>query len=264
MRSRTIEATYREVQNPLDELARGRPRATVWRDWCEACAIALANAGALQDEVWHAREERYKAILANYPKDAQALFPKAFGALQRCFESQPFADHLGTIYMMAMSTGEKGQFFTPYNISLLTARATLEHAELPPDRNLVIGEPSCGSGGMLIATCQVLHERGIDFQAHVDLHGDDIDWCCVHMATIQLSLIGARAWLRQGDSLTYDFAVGRHERNFETPFTWMGPLVGKFRRHEPWTEAAPAAEPARARAENAAPVKKKAGQLSLF
>lgn len=93
--------------------------------------------------------------------------------------------------------------------------------ELPEETGVLlvtIDEPSCGSGGMVVATAQVLQKRGINYQKTLDVVCQDLDWSAVYMCYVQLSLLGIKAIVVQGDTLAEPYKKGYpKERVFYTP-----------------------------------------------
>lgn len=96
--------------------------------------------------------------------------------------------------------GESGQVFTPYNISKLMAEIALNDAKVQ-EKAISINEPTCGSGCMVIASFEVLRDKGFspkDFY----IVAQDIDIHCVDMTFIQCTLLDIPAVIFQGDTLT--------------------------------------------------------------
>ena len=79
---------------------------------------------------------------------------------------------------------------------------------------------------MVIAAAKVLKDRGINYQRRLDVVAQDLDWKTVYMCYIQLSLLGIRAVVYQGNTLTEPYQEGRvdPERTFYTP-RYVGLLV---------------------------------------
>ena len=78
---------------------------------------------------------------------------------------------------------------------------------------------------MVIAACRVLHERGFDFQRRLDVVAQDLDWKGVYMTYLQLSLIGCRAIVVQGDTLRDPYRDGYpRDRIMRTP-AMMGMII---------------------------------------
>lgn len=198
----------------------------VFSDWVEMSAISLQNGCMLfHNDLWNKREERYLSIVKRYTKDELNSLVECFAKLVLCFENFNFEDVLGSIYMhLDMGNKKSGQFFTPYDVSKMMALMTLpSHNSGEP---ITLCEPTCGGGGMIIAACDVLHERGINFQRVLKVVAQDVDWKPVYMTYIQLSLLGVNAEVVQGDSLAEPYKSGMYppERVFYTPAR-MGMLL---------------------------------------
>ena len=69
------------------------------------------------------------------------------------------------------------------------------------NKKLSLCEPTCGSGGMVIAAAQVLQEKGINYQRVLDVVCQDLDWTAVYMCYVQLSLLGVKAIVAQGEHI---------------------------------------------------------------
>ena len=127
-------------------------------------------------------------------------------------------DVLGEVYMESIGGNKNsGQFFTPYSVSLVTARLTLPDT-IDENKKLSLGEPTCGSGGMVIAAAQVLQEKGINYQRVLDVVCQDLDWTAVYMCYVQLSLLGVKAIVAQGNTLSEPYTANHpKEKVFYTP-----------------------------------------------
>lgn len=139
-------------------------------------------------------------------------------------EQSEFDDYLGKLYMMSNTSSSKaGQFFTPFNVSELTAELSVNSMNTA-DPVITLHEPSCGSGGMVIAAAKKLWKEGINYTERLLVECGDIDRRCVHMTYIQLSLFGIPAVIFQRDTLTLQTWDEWH-----TPalvFNWL-----KFRKY---------------------------------
>ncbi len=66
-------------------------------------------------------------------------------------------------------------------------------------------EPTCGSGGMILAALDVLwNTYGFNYSENVFICCGDIDKRCVYMAYLQLSLAGVPAVVKHQNALTLD------------------------------------------------------------
>lgn len=179
----------------------------VFTDWIRCCALAVSNAVTpFCGKVWEDREKAYMDTISRYTEEEQKMFPKMFALLTLALEKE-IGDVLGDIYMASgMGSKAAGQFFTPYHLSELCARLVVPE----PDENgkFIVNEPSCGGGGMIIATAAALRDRGVDYQRKMDVVAQDIDWKGVYMCYLQLSLLGIKAVCVQGDTLTEPYKKG--------------------------------------------------------
>lgn len=265
-----------------------RDHYTVLRDFFELSAISIRNAvdfGRDRDTY----EMRYKAIAEKYRKEYLDIFASAFAMLgaqilKAANGDIPFADWAGEIYMdSGTSNGRAGQFFTPYHVSHLMAECSLERDEVlgrigkDPDDVITIYEPTCGAGGLIVASIDVLKGYGVNYAWNVFVDCGDIDSRCVHMTYVTLSLLGVPAVVRLGDALMMKY----HEAWFTPAYLMAWPhfrsRIGQHRYpYEPTVKApsrAPAEAPADAQSPKAADVPRmpeimpkveKNGQICLF
>ena len=185
----------------------------IFSDWVECSALAIANACRLiHDKIWTEREERYKAVISKYSDEEKNKFSEMFALLVQAYE-EDVTDVLGEIYMEAeLGSKVTGQFFTPYHLSKLCASlVNPASTESFSDELTTLNEPSCGGGGMIIATAAVMKEAGIDYQKRLRVVAQDLDWRCVYMCYVQLSLLGIDAICVQGNTLQEPFTLGYDE-----------------------------------------------------
>jgi len=125
-------------------------------------------------------------------------------------------DVLGEIFMDGMGSEAGGQFFTPFDLSILMADIATDWQN---DTGIyTLNEPSCGSGGGIIAGALALHKKGVNFQRYLRVVAQDLDWNCVYMCYVQLSFMGISAIVVQGNILTEPYEEGYpEERIFRTP-----------------------------------------------
>lgn len=215
--AKIVEAEKKEILKTLRALGDTHGPERVYRDWCNMFALAISNKVTPRgSELWKRRENEYEAIRKTYGDIAP--FADMSAHLVNIFEAQPFADHLGVIYMEVFGGNKHlGQCFTPYSVSQVVAR-------------LAIGEPvaefktandcACGGGALLIAACEHYHNAGVNYQTYLKLFAEDLDALCVHMCYIQLSLIGARAIVTRRNTLSME----TFER-FVTPMEYFWPMT---------------------------------------
>lgn len=197
----------KEIIKKIDAISGKYSPYEVFTDWIQCCSLAFSNSCTLiTDRIWKEREKQYLTVIGRYTQTEAQEFPKMLAYLTQAFEND-MSDILGEIYMEAgMGNKSTGQFFTPYHVSRMCAEMVLPQ----PDENGVyrINEPSCGGGGMIIAVADVLKNRGIDYQREMDVVAQDLDWKGVYMCYLQLSLLGIRAIVVQGNTLSDPYIKG--------------------------------------------------------
>lgn len=188
----------------------------VFNDWVTCFAISISNSTDLiHNELWHAREQQYLDIVKKYEKDQQLKFAELSAYLVEALTSK-IDDALGDIYMrLDVSNKNAGQFFTPYSISRLAAKLAIDEKKL--DEGFLMNEPSVGAGGMVIAAVDIiLNDYNKNPQMLMRVACNDLDWRCVYMTYVQLSLLGIKAVVYQGDTLKEPYPTS--EANvFRTP-----------------------------------------------
>lgn len=174
----------------------------IFSDWIKMSALTIQNSCCMiHNKVWRDREQFFIDTVRKYTKQELEEHAEMLVLLGDAL-TESMSDVLGEIYMeMGMGSKYTGQFFTPFHLSELCARLNIAMNHLPETGKISLYEPSCGGGGMVIAACKVLHEAGFDFQRRLDVVAQDLDWKGVYMTYLQLSLIGCRAIVVQGDTL---------------------------------------------------------------
>ena len=193
-----------------------RDHYSVVRDFFELSAISIRNVVDYGKE-HKSLEKRYMDVAKSYSKPQLEEFSRALGLLageigKAVQGIAPFSDWAGEIYMdSGTSNGKAGQFFTPYHVSHLMAECSLERDEVlgrigkDPDDVITIYEPTCGAGGLIVASIDVLKGYGVNYAWNVFVDCGDIDSRCVHMTYTTLSLLGVPAVVRLGDALTMEY-----------------------------------------------------------
>lgn len=216
------------IVNSIQNMAGKHNPYQIFSDWVTMAAISIQNTCVMiHDKVYKAREQQYMLIQKKYTPEEMQTFSKMLAAVTLTFDEK-FDDVLGDIYMRS-GCGSKatGQFFTPYHISYLTASVTYADAikEIADDKVLEIHEPSCGAGGMIIAVTQLMKDEGLNPQRNMHVVTQDLDYLAVYMTYVQLSLLGIKAIVVQGDSLAEPYKAGYpRERVWRTPAE-MGMLI---------------------------------------
>ena len=175
----------------------------LFSDMVEICAIALSN--SVDKNQFDIREKRYFEIIKRYNKEEIEQLANCFAWLVLEFEERSFDDVLGKLFMnLELGSDCRGQYFTPWHICQLMAALSIgDVSEQLETRNYItISEPTCGAGAMIIAAMEEIYKQGVNFQYHTLTYAVDVDIRCVHMAYLQLSLLGIPAVVMHGNSLT--------------------------------------------------------------
>lgn len=224
----------------------------VFRDWTELAAAEVHQAPyhaklCARDEAFERVEAEYLAVAKRYERDDFDTFAELI-AITRAALSTGYQDFLGSAFMqLEISSDWHGQFFTPYEVSLLIARMGLAGMQGVVDRQgyFTLLEPACGAGGMVLAAAQIAHElqlppNSLFFQAV------DVDRLCANMTYIQTGLAGLSGVVWHGNTLTMQMTSYRF-----TPAARLDPArTNRILAGEPLTAAvspvdAPPPEPLR-------------------
>lgn len=210
----SVKECRREIPRMLQTI-RDRDYYTVVRDFFELSAISVRNT---VDYTRHEEyEQRYNNTAKKYSKEQLEVFASCLGLFMGEINaaingSGEFRDFAGEIYMdSGTSNGKAGQFFTPYHVSHVMAACTLNKDEVDakfaedPDHVLTLYEPTCGAGGLIVASIDVLNRMGVNYAWNVFVDCGDIDPRCVHMTYLTLSLLGVPAVVRLGDALMMEY-----------------------------------------------------------
>ncbi|HFD4165971.1 TPA: N-6 DNA methylase [Pseudomonas aeruginosa] len=202
-----------------------RGRHHLWQVFADAVAfMAFAISNSCDMRMRDERERRYMEGIGRYSSAEQARFPQIFQALCETLEAKP-GDILGKIFEeLGLANADRGQFFTPFHIGQLMAQLLIDPVKQASEIKrwgfITLNEPACGAGAMVIAFAQSMFERGINYQQHLHVTAQDIDERAVHMAYVQLSLLGVPAVVIHGNTLLVE---NRGE--------WLTPMhvAGKWR-----------------------------------
>lgn len=206
----------KDIIKMIDTIAGKYSAYEVFSDWIRCCSLAISNSCQLDhDKVWKKRGQEYLDTIKRYTSEEVNKFAKMLAMLTETLETP--SDALGEIYMESkMGSKAAGQFFTPYHLSKACAKLVM----MQPDKDGIyrVNEPSCGGGGMIIATAEVLKEQGVNYQKKMRVVAQDLDWKGVYMTYLQLSLLGINAICIQGNTLTEPYTEGYpEERVLRTP-----------------------------------------------
>ena len=197
----------KELVKLFNSLSGRRSHWQVFSDFCEMAAITLSN--AVDRPQYEKREERYLQIVRGYERKEVDLLAQGLGTLVMALE-EGFGDVLGrTFHDLELHNKWAGQFFTPYDVSRMMAKMTIGDGDDLRERIAARGfitaqEPAVGSGSMIIALAEAMHDAGINYQQHLHVTAIDVDPKCVHMAYVQFALFHIPAVIVHGNTLSLE------------------------------------------------------------
>lgn len=198
--------TIKAYKAEFDKLVTSRARWECWRDMVHIFALAISN--AVDERFKEKREEEYHRILDGYTIDQLTTFCNLFSMLIDMMDENvkrgSFEDVLGQMYMeMELGNDRNGQFFTPYNLTMMMSEMQINDAvdAINAHGFITANDPACGAGATLIALADALHRVGINYQQKAFFVGCELDYTTALMCYIQLSLFGCAGYVRVGDSL---------------------------------------------------------------
>lgn len=179
----------------------------IWTDFITLVACTISN--SVDKLHFKEREETYLRIINKYNKQEQELFPKLFAYVVAALEENPEQDFLGDIYTeLGLNSNEHRQIFTPYHVCHLMCEITYGDlvSQVKESGVVEIHDCCCGAGVTLIAAANVakdkLKKADLNYQNHILVTGQDIDYLVTMMCYIQLSLLGVAGYFKVGNSLT--------------------------------------------------------------
>ena len=116
----------KKIVKCIQQLSGRYSPTSVFFDWVQCMALSISNTcHVIHGETWRQREKVYKATMNKYDKEERSKLAEMSGMLVMALEGG-LGDTLGEIYMDSIGGDSgKGQFFTPYSVSLACARLTL-------------------------------------------------------------------------------------------------------------------------------------------
>lgn len=191
----------KEMELIFNKLALRHGKYELFSDWVTCEALSISNStDMINNTTWQRREENYLNIMRKYNTEEIKMLCSLSGLLTMEMQKKP-RDILGEIFMeFGCGSKENGQFFTPYHLAQLNAKLTLQ-GNVGKENKIHLNEPSVGAGGMVIAYAMELASMGINYQKVLEVTAQDLDWKGVYMTYIQLSLLGIKATIYQGNTL---------------------------------------------------------------
>jgi len=165
-------------------------RGQAFEDWLTAMVCALAA---------ETKEAEYQDMIERHKRGKQGqrgadLMAVMFGELVNAM-SETDADILGDLFQGSVTYGEAGQFLSTQSTAELLAMMSVDTNARPTgDQRLLISDPCCGTGRMLLEASKV--------NPYAELFGQDIDGRCVKISAVNLGLRGRYGWVLCGNSLS--------------------------------------------------------------
>lgn len=201
------EHVRKEFLKTFNSLARRWRSWDIWTDFVTIAACTISN--SVDKLHFDDREKTYLRIIKKYSKQEQNLFAEMFAYLVIALDEDPEQDFLGGIYTeLGLNSKEHKQIFTPYSICHVMAEVTFgDLVSQVEEKGVVeVHDCCCGAGATLIAAANVakskLEKANLNYQNHILLTGQDIDYLATMMCYIQLSLLGMAGYFKVGDALT--------------------------------------------------------------
>ena len=202
---------FKNIYDHIKAAAYTQTTAQVFYDFVEMFAMEIAIGVGIEAEK---RIETFKRTASKYKEEELKHYQGFKTEIMNEFiknngEEIIFQDVLGVLFHeLELQNHYKGQFFTPYNVSLTMSKLSLGINgylnNLENEDFIELGEPAAGAGGMAIASCQIASESNINYAAKMIWRLQDLDLMCVYMSYIQLNLIGAAAVVRHMDTLAME------------------------------------------------------------
>lgn len=191
----------------FNEIAKDRHPWEVWSDFITISACSLSNTYEPRKDIYNEREKTYTSIIKKYSDINKSNMARLLAVVIEAMDENPKQDFLGNLYMMLdFGREHAGQFFTPWHISELMAKVTLQDMKevkkkIKEEGYISVADTCCGAGCMLIAFASVCLDEKINYQQSVFFFAQDIDPIVAKMCFIQLSLLGCPAKVVVGNSL---------------------------------------------------------------
>ena len=195
-----------ELVAEIRKLSQSQGLNAVFTTFLEITATSIA--AQMDPENAAESEKQYGEIVSGMEPEVLSSYARMFALLYLAARDRADdpCDILGDIYHELRLNNEwNGQFFTPDDICRMMAQIVNPVDELSEaGKPVLINEPACGSGTMIIGAVWAMKQKDFDFQRKSFFVAQDIDIRCVWMAYIQLSLYGIPAVVIHGNTLTME------------------------------------------------------------
>lgn len=196
----------------------------VWSDFVTLLACSISN--AVDKKNYDKREKLYLRCINKYNEQERMLFPELAAIVVMALDENQEQDFLGNLYMnLGLGSKSTSQFFTPYHVCRLMSEMTVGNISEEVKKNgyVSINDPCCGAGATLIAAINTarkqLEKENLNFQNHLLVVAQDIDFTVAAMCYIQISLLGVAGYVKVGNSLTEPICENDTDENY-----WFTPM----------------------------------------
>ncbi len=208
----------------LETLGRSHDLSKVFNDLLTLgiCSFHRTNILSELRESDPVNEALYMQTINPYKIAELETMALILGQLQLNVLDNPYSDLLGEYFMLEISKGHNGQYFTPEHVCDMMALLQMDDTQ--PQRQRVL-DPACGSGRMLLAFAK--HSPDNYF------FGADNSNTCAKMAVLNFFLNGIRGEVAWMDSLRMEYyggwrinteGLGIVPIEKEQSFIWSAPL----------------------------------------
>lgn len=230
-----MNSKIKELIKAIETVSGSRRPYEIFQDFVELIAIRISN----RVDPVHC-DVRVKTALhtqGQYTDDENCrmynVFILLFEIIQENLKKGIFEDVLGRVFEEICAKNQ-GQDFTPGDIARLMANITFQKDFVFPKRGYItLGEPTCGSGVLVLAAAERLMEIGTNcFEQFVAL-AVDIEIRSVYMSYIQISLYGIPAVVLHGNTITCEeYSRWYTPMYILNKWVWKEPLGFTYGRHE--------------------------------
>lgn len=181
----------------------------VWSDFIVMFAVALSN--VFDKSHFKEREAMYMKIIEKYNEKERMVFPELIVEVVQALEKEPEQDFLGSVYMeLELGNHWIGQFFTPYDVCRCMAEISTKTVinQIQQNGFLTLNDCTCGAGATLIAGVHAVRHTlekansPLQWQDHVLVTAQDLDFTTGMMCYIQLSLLGCAGYVKISNTIT--------------------------------------------------------------
>ena len=223
----------KEFLQRISDMANMYSEQQVFFDFVQATACHFSVRAVFDKDLIilnHERLDNREEIFKRHGSKGKERFNQLLIWLYGAYEENQAQDFLGSAYMqLNEGRGSKGQFFTAYHISELTAALAVKDAkEVVLKQGFIsISEPSVGAGAMVIAAANELIRQGIDCRTQAWFDCQDIDMMAGLCGYIQMSMIGLAGRVIIADSLKHP-RLGELKLDELYQQTYFTPNAGLF------------------------------------